>query len=87
MARTGKLLLTYRGHAAPVTAVMWSPDGRWIASGSGDTTVQVWDAGSGKRLLTFRGHSHQVTSLAWSPDDTRFASAIEPSDVQITLVP
>jgi WD40 repeat protein len=28
-----------------VYAVAWSPDGKWIASGSVDKTVQVWRAG------------------------------------------
>jgi WD domain, G-beta repeat len=35
---------TYRGHSKAVHAVAWSPDGKRIASGSADHTVQVWDA-------------------------------------------
>ncbi len=35
-------LYTYRGHSSYVDAVAWSPDGRRIASGSHDQTVQVW---------------------------------------------
>ncbi len=38
------LLYTYSGHSGPVDAVVWSPDGKRIASGSVDKTVQVWDA-------------------------------------------
>lgn len=38
-------LFTYTGHSAAVRAVGWSPDGKRIASGSGDTTVQVWSLG------------------------------------------
>ncbi len=38
------LLYTYRGHSNGVDAVAWSPDGRRIASGSDDYTVQVWKA-------------------------------------------
>jgi serine/threonine protein kinase len=38
------LLYTYRGHSDTVQAVAWSPDGKRIASGSIDETVQVWKA-------------------------------------------
>jgi eukaryotic-like serine/threonine-protein kinase len=43
MALQGKLLI-YRGHSGPVTSVTWAPDGQYIASGSEDGTVQVWQA-------------------------------------------
>ena len=35
----------YRGHGPnSVCTVEWSPDGKLIASGGGDTTVQIWQA-------------------------------------------
>ena len=40
----GGQVYTYRGHSSCVNAVAWSPDGKRIASGSGDDTVQVWEA-------------------------------------------
>ena len=42
---TGKLLRTFRGHAAAVQALAFSPDGKSLASGSADTTALVWRAG------------------------------------------
>jgi eukaryotic-like serine/threonine-protein kinase len=40
----GTVLHTYRGHSNIISSVAWSPDGRRIASGSDDGTVQVSDA-------------------------------------------
>ena len=80
---TGKTLLTYTGHSAPVTDVKWSADGKLIATGSGDTTVQVWEATTGRVLFTYRGHTDVVFSVAWSPDGTRLASASADTTVQV----
>ncbi len=62
------------GHTAPVTALAWSPDGTRIASGSDDTTVQVWDATDGRNVVTYPEHTAPVTALAWLPDGTGIAS-------------
>ncbi len=67
--------LTYRGHAGRVTAVAWSPDGKYIASGGDDHTIQVWNALTGARLLISQGHAGGVPAVAWSPDSTLIASA------------
>jgi WD40 repeat protein len=72
--RKGQTLSTYRGHASAIFSVGWSPDGKHIASGSTDTTVQVWDAHSGGQVLTYRGHTSPVLTVAWSPDGKRIVS-------------
>jgi WD40 repeat protein/serine/threonine protein kinase len=58
-------------YASPVA---WSPDGRFLASGSWDNTVRVWDAADGRLLRTLEGHTSGVTSVAWSPDGRYLAS-------------
>ncbi len=37
-------VLTFRAHTDSVYAVVWLPDGKHIASASGDGSVQVWQA-------------------------------------------
>lgn len=55
------------GHYDCVNSVAWSPDSKYIASGSGDCTMKIWDATSGRELLTIKD-SKSVNSVAWSPD-------------------
>ena len=43
----GTTIYTYKGHSDYVDAVAWSPNSQFIASGSWDGTVQVWDAHTG----------------------------------------
>ncbi len=73
------LLQMYCGHSREVYAVSWSPDGKLIASGGRDESVQVWDATSGKQVLNYPGHSHWigkglVQAVMWSPDGKHIAS-------------
>jgi WD40 repeat protein len=40
----GKLILTLQGHTGRVWTVLWSKDGKTLASGSDDRTVRTWSA-------------------------------------------
>ncbi len=68
------LVTTFHGHTHQVFCVAWSPDGKYIASGSRDTTAQVWEARTGRHLAAFRGHDLQVMLIAWAPHGKLIAS-------------
>ena len=91
-------ITTYRGHAAPVNAVAWSPSDQYeavhyrsrLATGSDDGTVQIWDAMAGRKISTYRGHSGAVNAIAWQeglgnppPDGQWIASAGVDCTVQV----
>jgi WD40 repeat protein len=61
-------------HNGSVLSVAFSPDGKRLATGSGDRTVKLWDAATGQEMLTLKGHSDHVTSVAFSPDGKRLAT-------------
>ncbi|MYF55252.1 hypothetical protein F4225_05705 [Candidatus Poribacteria bacterium] len=42
-AKTGESLYTYTGHTGRINAVVFSPDGKTLASVSNDCTVLMWD--------------------------------------------
>ncbi|MDQ2716799.1 MAG: serine/threonine protein kinase [Chloroflexota bacterium] len=79
----GTTLLTYTGHKDVVNTVAWSYDGRYIASGSNDTTVQVWDAVTGQPIYTYTKHRDVVLSVTWSPDGKYVASGSLDGTVQV----
>jgi eukaryotic-like serine/threonine-protein kinase len=79
----GRVLCVYRKHTAFVNAVAWSPDGKRVASGADDATVQVWDPRTGSSHLTYRGQKRLVEAVAWSPDGTLLASGGFDHTVQV----
>jgi WD40 repeat protein/serine/threonine protein kinase len=76
-------LLTLRGHASDVHCVVFSPDGRWLATASQDHTAKLWAAATGKELVTYRGHTDEVNTVAFSPDGKTLATCSDDHTVRL----
>ena len=67
-------LFTLEGHESPAQAVAYSSAGPWIASGSADKTVRLYDVDSHEFVRVIKGARDFVTSLAFSPDGKTLAA-------------
>lgn len=72
--KTGATLRSLRGHEETDSGegkcmeLAVSPDGHFLASGSHDRTVRVWELATGQEVLCLKGHERPVLTVAFSPD-------------------
>ncbi|KAH7020805.1 uncharacterized protein B0I36DRAFT_218298, partial [Microdochium trichocladiopsis] len=79
----GLCIQTLEGHSLWLRSVAFAPDGRRLASGSGDKTIKVWNAQTGALLQTLEGHGGPVESVTFTPDGQRLASGSRDKTVKV----
>lgn len=77
---TGMIL---QDQAGEIGCVSLSPNGHWIAIGSEDRNVHVWDLQTGWHECTLEGHTDVISSVAFLPDGRRLVSASHDASLRI----
>lgn len=78
------LITSLEGHTSLIWSVAFSPDGKTLASGSGDGKIKLWDITTRTNIATLNGRDfgiqyyiqpHQIYSVLFSPNGKVLASS------------
>ena len=73
-AYTGTELVSLEGHKDDVCTACFSPCGKYIASGSCDSTMRLWRTSDGSCITTLSEHKRSVARVAFCPDGNSLVS-------------
>ncbi len=62
-----RVVWAFEGHQGEIASLVFSPDGKMLASAANDAEARLWDVQTGKELKVLR-HPQRLSSAAFSPD-------------------
>lgn len=77
MLNTFLEIIKQQGHSLTMTTIAYSKDGQYIASGSFDGKVKVWNTNSGFCFVTFSEHTGPISAVCFSPKQAIFSSSLD----------
>jgi WD40 repeat protein/uncharacterized caspase-like protein len=76
-------LILQNGHSERSDGLAFSPDSKYLASASTDSTIRIWDSTTGNELLVLAGHASAVRTVTFSADGKLLASGGADGKVKI----
>lgn len=76
-------IVLQRGHDQEVSAAVYSPDERIIASAGELEAIRLWDRATGDLVRTLPGHPERIVGLAFSPNGQWLASSSTDGSVKV----
>ncbi|XP_068748339.1 protein HIRA-like [Montipora capricornis] len=79
-----RCVYTLRGHTGDVLDIAWSPDDSFLASGSVDNTITIWNAQRFPDIMTvLKGHTGLVKGVTWDPVGKYLASQSDDKTLRV----
>ncbi len=80
---SGRELGVLEGHRGFVSALVFWPDGKTLASAGADKTIRIWDVGTRRALKVLRGQQGEIHRLALLPDHSTLISGAKDGSVMV----
>ena len=73
----------WRDHTGSVNTLAFHPTESFLASGSGDDTIRLWDSTTGVHKATLKGHTGNVNTIAWNSDGSLLVSGSSDDTIRL----
>ena len=82
---SGSLLRTFTGHTKDITSLIFFLDGKFVATGSLDNLIKIWQIGTGKAVKNIPVFEGGVLSIAFSPRGNLLAVSGHSNTIKVFL--
>lgn len=76
-------LTVQTGHSAPISDMLYTPDGNYIITAGEDNKIIIWDVFTSKQFAALLGHRSVVTSISLHPNGKMLLSTSKDSTIRL----